>query len=580
MKDKIFAPNPQFFRKKTVLLNGEWDFGYKKRTIKVDFCGDYSLAEKVRKAEKYPYKINVPFCPESELSGINYKGFISEVWYRKNVEITKGNGRVFLNIGAADYKTFVLVNGKGCCIHKGGYTPIRCDITDAVRDGNNEIFILCQDDVKSPLICRGKQSEWIKSHGCDYTRTTGIWQDVYLEYTPVSYIESFKIYTDYKNKTVTVFTKLNGSGKLCAKAFYGEKEIAFSELKTAENTTIIQLKLSEIHLWEIGNGRLYDLELKFGTDKVYSYFGLRDIGFDGMKFLLNSKSVFQRLVLDQGFYKKGIYTPENDEERLRDIKLSQSLGFNGARLHQKVFDPRFLYFCDREGYMVWGEYPNWGLDYSNPKAVDIFLAEWAEALKRDFNHPSIIGWCPFNETWDYHKRQQYSPLLSTVYDFTKAYDPTRVCIDTSGNFHVKTDIFDLHDYRFDPEEFKASYDRFVTHNELYQHVLLDNPDRQVYNGEPVFISEYGGIKLESDSEHKSWGYGVDVKTPEEYLERYKGLTLAILGNIKLFGFCYTQLYDIEQEQNGVFTYERKPKFSDDIYAKIKAANETAAEIEK
>ncbi len=580
MKIKNNHPSPQFARESIVLLNGEWEFNYEKRKSKVRFSKDYTLAKRLLKENSFPYKINVPFCPESELSGIGFTGFISRVMYRKAVNIKKNGNRVFLNIGAADYLTTVLVNGIPCGRHKGGYTPISLEITDAVKDGENEIFILCEDDVKNSLICRGKQSEELLSHGCDYTRTTGIWQDVYIEYKPQNYIKSIKLYPDPDNGILTVFAQLEGSGNLCAEAFYNEKAVGKESLNSTNGTAVLQLKLDEIHLWELGNGRLYDLKLTFGDDAVYSYFGLRSVKLENMKFFLNNKSVFMRLVLDQGFYPKGIYTPENDEERLADIRLSMKLGFNGARLHQKVFEPRYLYLCDREGYMVWGEYPNWGLDYSDPRAVDIFLAEWGEALERDFNHPSIIGWCPFNETWDYKGRKQYDPLLAAVYDYTKAVDSTRPCIDTSGNFHVKTDIYDLHDYRYDPEEFKKSFDRFVTENYLYEHVLLDNKNRQVYNGEPVFISEYGGIKWESDKAHKSWGYGVDVKTEEEFLERYAGLTKAIIDNPKLFGFCYTQLYDIEQEQNGLVTYTRKPKFSEKTYKKIRAVNTLTAAVEK
>jgi hypothetical protein len=212
--------------------------------------------------------------------------------------------------------------------------------------------------------------------------------------------------------------------------------------------------------------------------------------------------------------------------------------------------------------------------------VDVFLNEWAEAVDRDFNHPSIIGWCPFNETWDYHGRKQYDGLLRAAYQFTKAVDKTRPCIDTSGNFHVVTDIYDVHDYSFDTAFFKKNYDRLMTEGELYEHVLNDNPGRQKYHGEPVFVSEYGGIKWVSDESFKSWGYGEDVKTEDEFFERYRGLTEAILRNSKILGFCYTQLYDIEQEQNGLFTYDRKRKFTSEIYEKIRAVNKQTAEIEK
>ena len=573
-------PNPQFERKNIEILNGEWDFGFKKAKRGFKFSKDEKRAIEIRDNNEYTHKINVPFCIESELSGIGYKDFINMVWYKKTVNVKKDGNRVFLCFGAADHLTTVLVNGKCAGRHKGGYTSFRFDITDLAVDGENEIFVLCEDDVKNPYVIRGKQSEWKKSHACDYTRTTGIWQTVYLEYVPLNYIKNFKIYPDHKNGFVTINFNLKGKADLSCKVVYDGKVVGKYAFVDASDNAVMQIGLDEIHLWEVGNGLLYDLEITFGEDKVYSYFGLRNVRLDGYKFLINEKSVFQRLVLDQGFYKKGIYTAPSDEDLMKDIELSMALGFNGARLHQKVFDPRFLYFCDKMGYIVWGEYANWGLDYSNPKSVDVFLKEWGEAIERDFNHPAIIGWCPFNETWDYKKRHQYDPLLSTVYDYTKAVDNTRPCIDTSGNFHVKTDIYDLHDYSYDVEFFKKNYDRFMTEDYLYEHVLNDNPGRQKYNGEPVFISEYGGIKWVSDESIKSWGYGEDVKTPEEFADRYVGLTDVILSNYKMFGFCYTQLYDIEQEQNGLYTYDREKKFDDAIYQRIIDINTKVAEIEK
>lgn len=576
-------PNPQFERDNWHCLNGEWDFGFKKAYSGFNFSDNENRAEKIRNKNDFPYKINVPFCIESKLSSIGYTDFVNMVWYRKSVNINKeenAGNRIFLHIGAADYLTTVLVNGKCAGRHKGGYTSFQFDITDLSNDGDNEIFILCEDSVKSPNVMRGKQSERKKSHGCDYTRTTGIWQSVYIEYVPKDYIKSFKIYPDEKNCRVTLNCDFCGKKDFKCHVLYKGKIVGETQLKEACGNAFAEIHLSEKHLWEPLKGRLYDLILTFGEDKVKSYFGLRNVRLDGFKFLINEKSVFQRLVLDQGFYKDGIYTAPDDEAMINDINISLNLGFNGARLHQKVFEPRFLYHCDKAGYLVWGEYANWGLDYSSPSSVDIFLEEWTQAVERDFNHPSIIGWCPFNETWDYHGKKQYDPLLSTVYNITKKLDSTRPCIDTSGNFHVKTDIYDVHDYSYDTEFFKSNYDRLVSENYLYEHVLNDNPGRQKYGGQPVFISEYGGIKWETDNTVKSWGYGKDVKTPQEFLDRYKGLTNAILSNKKIFGFCYTQLYDIEQEQNGLYTYDRKKKFSDDIYRKIKETNSASAEIEK
>lgn len=578
-------PNPQFERDSFISLNGEWEAGYKKALPGFKFSQDESRAIKVYEKGEYPEKINVPFCVESKLSGIGYTGFINLVWYKRNVELNADGKRVFLHIGAADYITSVIVNGKYVGRHRGGYTSFRFDITDAVKQGENEIFILCEDDNKNRFVPRGKQCERLKSQGCDYTRTTGIWQSVYIEYVAQEYIKEFKIYPDPDNSKAVIKAKVDGikeNAKVICEAFYDEKSVGVAEaLPDADGNATLELSLSEKHLWEAGNGQLYDLTLKYGDDEISSYFGLRDIKIDGYKVLINGKSVFQRLVLDQGFYKDGIYTAKDDEELKRDIELSLSVGYNGARLHQKVFDPRFLYFADRMGYLVWGEYANWGFDISSKFGVQIFASEWIESVHRDFNHPSIIGWCPFNETWDYKRRPQYDGLLSYVYDVTKQADSTRPCIDTSGNYHVKTDIYDVHDYNGDVKFFKTNFDKFATDEELYEHVLLDNPGRQKYpGGLPVMVSEYGGIKWETDKEFKSWGYGEDVKTEEELAKRYCGLTDALIQNKNMFGFCYTQLYDIEQEQNGLFTYTREKKFSDETYEKIKASNAQIAAIEK
>lgn len=573
-------PNPQFQRENFVLLNGEWDFGFEPGVRKYKFmtCDKELLA--FHQGAECKYKINVPFCIESELSGIGYTDFVNRVWYKRTVNINKEKDkRVFLHIGAADYATTIIINGKIAAKHKGGYTPISVDITDFSVSGDNSVFVLCEDDTKNPLIPSGKQSDRKSSYACSYTRTTGIWQSVYLEYVPQNYIKDFKIYPDLKQKNVTIQFSLSGKASLKCDVLYKDKIVSHNETENADGSVFLCLSLSEIHLWELGNGELYSLEFTFGYDKVKSYFGLRSVKLDGYKFLLNEKSTFQRLVLDQGYYRKGIYTAENDEELKRDISLSMNLGFNGARLHQKVFDPRFLYFCDTMGYMVWGEYASWGIDYSDPKAIDTFLSEWHEVIKRDFNHPSIIGWCPFNETWNYHNRHQYDPLLSTVYEFTKSIDPTRPCIDTSGNFHIITDIYDVHDYRYNVNEFRESYNKLMTDGELYEHVLNDNKGRQKYNGEPVFVSEYGGIKWETDKEYKSWGYGKDVTSKDEFAERYCGLTEALIDNDKMLGLCYTQLYDVEQEQNGLFTYDREKKFSDDVYDKIRTVNTKKAAIE-
>ncbi len=551
-------PDPQFERASWLNLNGEWDFEF-------DF-GNSKRESGIIERKDWETKIVVPFCPESKLSGIEHTDFIPAVWYRKAVNITAEQlkGNVLLHFGAVDYETTVYINGKKAGYHKGGYSSFRFDVTEYLTEGENVIIVNAVDDVRNILVPRGKQSEELKSHGCDYTRTTGIWQTVWLEFVPKAYIKSFKLYPDYINGIIAISAVVEGEGEFTASASYKGKAMG-SFSKKAASTITGEIKLDEIHLWEVGNGRLYDLELTFGEDKVKSYFGLRNVKLDDYKFLINGKSVFQRLVLDQGFYPDGIYTAPTDEALENDVKISMAVGFNGARLHQKVFEKRFIYHCDRLGYIVWGEYGNWGLDWSDERALEAMLTEWCECVERDFNHPSIIGWCPFNETWDRNGRKQVDSVLKTIYRVTKHLDETRPCIDTSGNFHVETDIYDVHDYEQDYHVFKENYDKLMTENVLYERF----PDRQMYSGKGcAWVSEYGGLQWSKGDRGDAWGYGNAPKTEEEFIERYAGLTDALLDNYRMFGFCYTQLYDIEQEQNGLYYYDRTPKFDPEIFRKI------------
>lgn len=563
-------PRPQMQRKGWRNLNGEWDFAF-------DF-GNSGIARKMYEETQLDRKITVPFCPESDLSGIGYKDFMPAVWYLRTFELTQEqrNGRVMLHFGAVDYECRVWVNGKEAGTHKGGYVSFQFDITDLTVTGENRVTVQAVDDQRSGRQCKGKQCGLFHSFGCEYTRTTGIWQTVWLEFLPSDYIEGVQLYPNIADAALTIKARTRGSGILRAEAWYDGTLCGSAETEITSGNGFLKLGLSQLHLWEAGNGRLYDLKLFFWEDAVDSYFGMREIRIDGEKVLLNGKAVFQRLVLDQGFYPDGIYTAPSDEALVRDIQLSLQAGFNGARLHQKVFEERFLYHCDRLGYLVWGEQANWGLDYSRPDGLKCFLPEWMEVLKRDFNHPAIVGWCPFNETWDYEGRKQDDELLRLTYLMTKQYDTTRPCIDTSGNYHVQTDIYDLHDYEQDADVFAERYRDFSQGGPL--------PDNHGYRqtpveGVPVFISEYGGIKWNVDQADRddAWGYGDGPGTMEEYLERYRRLTDVLLDNPRMFGFCFTQLYDVELEVNGLYTYDRKAKFDMEIIRQInsrKAAIET------
>lgn len=573
-------PRPQLVRTEWTNLNGEWDFEI-----------DYSCSgedKEFYKRDSLSQKISVPFCPESELSGIGNKDFMLCVWYRRSIDISpQADGKeVILHFGAVDYRAIVFVNGEKVCEHKGGYTPFSANITNYLRAEGNYITLCAYDDVRSANQPAGKQSDKFNSYGCLYTRTTGIWQTVWLEYVNAAHIESLKMTTDIDTPSVTVGVKVSAAAlgaTVRLDALWEGKTVGSADAKLFSQYTELNIPLSETHLWDIGKGNLYDLDISLTDgesilDSAKSYFGLRSVAIDGRKFMLNGRSVFGRWVLDQGYYPDGIYTAPSDEALKNDILYSMQLGFNGARMHEKVFEPRYIYWADRLGYLVWGEHANWQLRIDDAGQIRHFLPEWTEAMERDFNHPSIIGWCPFNETWDKFGRQQCDDVLSMVYHITKLVDPTRPVIDTSGYFHVVTDIFDVHDYEQDPQKFAEYYAR------IDEGIVIDTTkrsealkNRQHYDGKlPVFVSEYGGARWTPDSDDRSWGYGDAPKTEGEFLTRYAGLTNSLLDNAFVMGFCYTQLYDVEQEKNGLMTYDRKFKFDPDVIKKI---NERKAAIE-
>ena len=578
-------PNPQWERKTWKNLNGPWEFEF-------DF-GCSAVERRLWEKKRFDREILVPFCPESRLSGIGYTDFISGVAYRRNFELSQEelSGRVLLHFGAVDYEASVYVNGTLVGSHKGGYTSFCFDITKHVAPGPNTLFVAVKDDVRSGLQPKGKQAHLYASSGCDYTRTTGIWQTVWLEFVPERHIQSAKYYPDPANGKVTVTGLVQGQGTLQLTALWEDKPVGEAALSVEDGFFTAQLDLSETHLWEPGKGGLYTLLLTFGEDRVKSYFGLRTAKFQGRKFLLNGKSLFQRFVLDQGFYPDGIYTAPTEEDLVKDIQLSFAAGFNGARLHEKVFEARFLYHCDRLGYLVWGEYPNWGLDHAHPLSTETYLNQWSEAVERDFNHPAIIGWCPFNETWGYREEREKNALLTSLYKLTKRLDPTRPCIDSSGNYRVLSEVYDIHDYDQDTQSFQARWDGLtdriretggvIPAEDPFFNSAPEGPSgrapffNQPYDNQPIFVSEYGGIRWPDDTV-EGWGYGNAPATPEEFFARYKGLTEALLNNPEIFGFCYTQLYDVEQEVNGLYTYGRAQKFDISLIQKI---NQQTAAIE-
>ena len=561
-------PRPQFVRSAWQSLNGSWSFELDN--------GRSGLARGLAaKDAVLSGSITVPFCPQSRLSGVEYKDFIYGLWYQRPLTVTKEQleGIVRIHFGAVDDQCTLFVNGEKAGSHKGGYTSFSFDITDLLVPGDNVLTLYAEDDERDPMIARGKQSEEFFSHGCDYTRTSGIWQSVWVEYLPKTHIESIKIIPSPESQSVMLTADLRGAGTFTATALWDGKEVGTVSADSLGGVMPLTLALAESHLWEVGKGGLYDLKLTYAAadgsekDEVMSYFGLRSISLTDKACLINGKPVFQRLVLDQGFNPEGIYTAPSDEELKADITRSMAMGFNGARLHQKTFEERFLYHADCLGYIVWDEYGNWGLDHTDAMAIYSFLPQWLEEMNRDFNHPALVGWCPFNETWDQHGARQYDDLLKNIYLATKAADPTRPVIDVSGGYHVITDIYDLHDYEQDPAVFAEHYP--------HEGKVHDNLEpRQHYCGGPIFVSEYGGTgfdvsaSLSSEARNAAWSYGNATTTREAYIARFKGLADVLLDNPQIMGLCYTQLTDVEQEQNGVYTYDRQPKVDPAIFHEI------------
>jgi len=526
-------------------------------------------------------EIVVPFCPESRLSSIGNTDFMPGVWYRRAFRVPESwdGGRVILHFGAVDYFARVWVNGQVVGSHRGGYVPFSFDITDALRRGENVLTVFAEDDTRSPLQPTGKQSEWYESHGCHYTRTTGIWQTVWLEPVPAAHITRLRIVPilELAAFRVDVFTAGPAhSSRVEVVVKADGQKVGEVQGHVVGDLASLGTYLSDLRVWSPEDPFLYDVEVMLAApdgsvDRVTSYTGVRSLGISGPALLFNGRPKFQRLVLDQGFYPDGIYTAPTDDALRHDVEISLGLGFDGARLHMRVFEPRFLYWADTLGYLVWGEFPNWGLDLGNPAALARIQDEWLTVLARDLNHPAIVGWCPFNET----NPRQDPDTLRLIYRATKLIDPTRPCIDTSGYVHVETDVYDCHCYDQDPAQFAERFRPMLSGGEVWHNFPKDDAP---WRRQPYFVSEYGGIWWNpGQKDDKAWGYGDRPKSEAEFLERYRKLTETLLFHPKMCAFCYTQLYDIEQEVNGLYTYDRTPKFDP---ALIRQINRQKAAIEE
>jgi beta-galactosidase/beta-glucuronidase len=571
-------PRPNLKRDLWMNLNGEWDFEFDDENV--------GEIEKWYKDKAFSRKIVVPFCFQSKLSGIHTNDFHDYVWYKRSFSIPEEfrNKRVLLNFGAVDYYAKVWVNGEMVGDHIGGSTPFSFDITSFLCEGSNTIVVRAEDSSTECRQPRGKQS-WMKENfGCWYERTTGIWQTVWLEAVSQSYIEKVRLTPDLDNDELAVEAEIKGSVeglRLNTRISFKGLEVDLTEKKISRSrVSFVSNVRSDSMEWKVArwtpeHPNLYDIEFSLiddegnCIDRVESYFGMRKVSCKGNKFLLNNVPYYQKLILDQGYFPDSLLTPPSEEAIKEDIRYTKEFGYNGARKHQKVEDPIYLYWCDKMGLLVWGEMASpYEYDETMVKAN---MTEWMEVVERDYNHPCIIAWTLMNESWgipdiltDY--RQQQHTLA--LYHMVKSLDSTRLVISNDGWEHTMSDITTIHDYVEDGEVFA---ERYKDINEVmngapnkHKHIFANGYG---YEGQPVLLSEYGGIAFEKD---EGWGYGNKVKDEESFLERFEKITRAIARPGYFVGYCYTQLTDVQQEENGLLTFDRKPKIAPE---KIKRIND-------
>lgn len=558
-------PRPQFERAEWVNLNGTWSYSF-------DF-GRTGAQKGWSKATSFDGKITVPFCPESSLSGVKHTDFINSIWYQRTLNIPAAwdGKQVMLNFGAVDYEAHVFIDGQLVRLHNGTGSSFSCDITKYVQPGHSHnLVVQVNDNLRDGKQPGGKQCFDLNSGGCMYTRVTGIWQTVWMEAVDKEGLKSVFATPDIDQKQLVIrpqFYAENAANKLVVTLYDGNKAVAKTSVTCGDNS-VVMLPVKNMKLWSPESPFLYGLKyqvVKNGKviDEVNSYAGMRKVHLAGGYFYLNNKPYYQRLVLDQGYYPDGIWTAPTDEALKKDIEMSKAVGFNGARLHQKSFEERYYYWADKLGYLTWGESASWGLNVNNEEACRNFISEWAELVERDRNHPSLVTWTPLNETWSANNSGVYTRFVQNLYDMTKALDGTRPVNDASGDSHIKTDIWSVHNYERQPDKIIKDF-TFEHGKEPYRNMRGDNWRWLAkYEGQPYMLDEWGGLAYilpEKRHGDNAWGYGGAIDNVEDFYTILRKEVEAIKACKHITGFCYTQITDVEQEQNGIYNYDRTSKF--------------------
>ncbi len=559
-------PRPQFVRDSWMSLNGEWDFSFG--------------------TDAFDRKIIVPYAYQAQLSGIGSNEFWDLVWYRKRFVLPKEmkDKRILLHFGAVDYQCQVWVNGQHMMSHEGGHISFEMEITKVLQEEENVIMVMVQDRIEDLEMPRGKQFWKEESAGIFYTRTTGIWQSVWLEAVGKGYLDHVYITPDLDQKSVKFQYEIRGAkrAQLKTQITFDGHEMGAVTIDTEREEGSFSILLDQQLLsnwnfqeemaWTPENPRLFDVVYTLTvdgevTDQVASYFGMRKISVENGRFLLNNRPCYQKLLLDQGYWRTSLLTAPTDEDFVRDINLAKSMGFNGVRKHQKIEDPRFLYHADRLGFLVWGEIAA-AYVYSR-KYVKRITTEWMDEILRDYNHPCIVAWTPLNESWgvpnikDSVEQQSHSAAM--IY-LTKSLDITRPVISNDGWEHTCTDLLTIHDYEWRKDILEERYSNLETILQLCTGGRPLFANGWEYKGQPILVTEFGGISYQKGQD-EGWGYSNAV-SDEDFAKRYSDVVSPLLNSAYVQGFCYTELTDVEQELNGLLTYDREPKISVDIIREI------------
>ena len=572
-------PRPQLVRGQFADLSGSWNFSFDD--------DDSGRRERWHEAPRLTGSIEVPFPPESPASGVNDTGFHRALWYHRVVTPAhlesaghEPGRRLMLRFGAVDYRAVVWVNGQRVGSHEGGHTPFSLDVTDAVRaEGDNDVVVRVEDDALDVAQPRGKQDWREHPHVIWYHRTSGIWQPVWLESVPAVAIEWIHWRSDLPSSRVIARVGLTAApgpdawldvelsfdgaviGRTTVHSAAAEIEVSLSLAGQANGQAYEEL------LWSPEHPRLIDATVHLddgsgGTDSVASYLGLRSAAIDRRLFLLNDRPRYVRSVLNQGYWPESHLAAPSAEALREEVELIKQLGFNATRLHQKFEDPRFLFWADRLGLMVWSEAP--ATFTFTPRAAERTVREWLEVVHRDVSHPSIVTWVPLNESWGVQHIAHDSRMLHfarAMVHLTKALDPTRPVVSNDGWEQVDTDIVAIHDYEGDGDVMRERYRDRAAIDELIAGVGPAGR-RLVLGGDvddkPVMLTEFGGISFDAASTDDAWGYTA-ARDADDFGERLDSLMGAIHDSTALAGYCYTQLADTLQETNGLLDAARTPK---------------------